>query len=105
MNADIELLDDLPCNRCSGKSYLAVRIPHPTAPSMMTFTLCPRCDADNAKAHGLLAYFAYHSAVEADQLDDFAFLVLEWAHSLAQPSQVPPEKGEEDWKLFRSDDY
>lgn len=113
MTIQVDSSGDLPCPRCSGTSYLTVQIPHPSylypqdrpVSAMINFRLCPRCDADNPHAHGLLAYFACHGTVRADDIDGFASLVNEWVSSLSVIPKVTPEKFEADVNAYRRGEF
>jgi len=85
--------DDLPCHRCQGRLYLAVRVPHPyqqpTPESQASFAvlvpLCPACDAESPAAQSLLAFFAIHECVSDGTLALFGELLRRWISELEYP--------------------
>ena len=109
----INVVAPLRCDRCSGQSYLTAQIPHPSyvypelqpGLGMLTFHLCPHCDKNDARAHGLLAYFAFHSMIDAESLEDFAALVNEWVQSLSVTRAVDPASFQADVDAYHKGEY
>lgn len=113
MNVQVEVVQTLPCQRCKEPAYLTVQVPHPgylypeRQPEfgMVTFSLCPRCDTVNPRTHGLLAYFAVHTTVDAGTAEGFAALLTEWLAGLTQTRTVSPEAFEADVAAYHRGEY
>jgi hypothetical protein len=80
------------CHRCGDEVYLVATMPaRPNAvlTGYRMVVLCPRCDAPDPAAQGLLAYFAYHGK-DIDATDEtLTALAEEWAATvMARPTGV-----------------
>lgn len=77
------------CHRCGGELYLTATVAHPSLPGRRVLPLCPRCDANDPAAQGILAFFAVHSVVDSDMFAQMRELVAGWvAARRARPSGV-----------------
>ncbi|GIF62088.1 hypothetical protein Ais01nite_01230 [Asanoa ishikariensis] len=95
-----------PCHRCGGDPYLAVTIPHATMSGNRTIPLCPRCDAADSVSHGLLAFFAVHSAVAESNTNVFQELARQWvAAKLQQPGTVTDDTFQTEVDAWRAGEF
>ncbi len=110
MNIDVRTDGDLPgCHRCQGQLYLTARLPHPGFPPRAgqigvwsrIVGLCPRCDAADAHAHALLAFFAYHPQINEGNAAEFAALVQDWISGMPPPRTVDQRTLEEEITAWR----
>jgi hypothetical protein len=112
MIPQINVVEALRCDRCSGQPYLTAQIPHPSylypelQPEfgMLTFHLCPRCDDTDPAAQGILAFFTAYPSVTPDTAEVFSRLLEEWVGRVAVPPAVSPEAFEQDLAAFRRGD-
>jgi hypothetical protein len=111
MKFDVEIVETIPCHRCAGEAYLTVRYPHPgylyperqPTSGMITISLCAKCDAGVGSAHGILAYFAFHSTVQTVNAEELAVLIAEWLSAL--PKGTTPEKFQEDLDAYHRGEF
>jgi hypothetical protein len=93
-----------PCPKCDGELYMVVQVQQGFAfdgPRNVPITLCPRCHADDPRSQALLAFFAFHSRIEAPDADEFAPLVEEWVRSRLESGGVNPATLDEDMRAHR----
>jgi hypothetical protein len=84
---NVEVTPPTTCHRCGGELYLTAKVPHPTLPGTRTLSLCPRCDAHDPHAQGLLAFFAIHSRVGLASHPQLLTLAAEWIVAMqAEPT-------------------
>ena len=102
------------CPRCGGKLHVLLRVPPDLARwpagslsegTMRLVPLCPHCDKEEPSAQGLLAFFVVHTAIDDENVADFAALVSEWVHHLPPPQRVDPVAFERDIAAWRRGDF
>jgi hypothetical protein len=99
-------MPETPCHRCGADLYGVATMPHPTMPGHRTLPLCPRCDAADPAAHGLLAFFAVHGEVTADTAGEFNRLAAGWLEAvLARPTGISGEQVEREAGAWRRGDF
>lgn len=92
------------CHRCGGELYLTATVPHPSLPGSRLLPLCPRCDADDPAAHGVLAFFAAYGRVDLDTYPQLLQLVEEWiAAKQAQPTEISADQMADEAESLRRD--
>ncbi|WBC01119.1 DUF6300 family protein [Micromonospora sp. WMMA1976] len=96
----------LPCPRCATELLLSMDRPHPRfLNTIYRRNLCPRCDAADPIAHGILAFFTVHRRVTEDNIAVFETLLREWIERTAEPPSVSPEAFAEDIEAFNRGDF
>lgn len=95
------------CPRCDAELYLVATVPHAGWEHLggrRPVALCPRCDADNPAAHGLLAFFAMYSTLGEDNLAEFNALCADWvAAETNRRTEVAPHALEADIAEWEAD--
>lgn len=95
-----------PCHRCGGDLYLAAVVPHPTMPGSRVLVLCPRCDANDPVAQELLAWFAVHGPLNAQDVATVQPVAFRWwAMKQAEEPGVPESQIVDDIEAWRRGEF
>jgi hypothetical protein len=108
---EVRVAGDTRCPRCAGRLCLTASIGqgvHPAAPQgrgrERTLALCQTCDALNPSAQPLLAYFAEHGSVQAQDMAQVSELLGHWLGSVnaEQPEPTLAAQAEAWWTAYVS---
>jgi hypothetical protein len=102
------------CFRCGGELCAMLHVPPEFAGwpagslgegTFRRVPLCQRCDGDEPSAQGVLAFFALHPQLDADNIKEFEVLLSQWLRRLPPARVVDAEAFKRDVEAWQRGDF